>query len=193
VTFDDEFTQQPSAEEFFGLYPELLRYAFYLIGSSGSREDAEDITQEALVNAWTFRHQLAVGCDCKPWLKQILRHKVAEHFRIQNSVRKVKLSAMDQTIFEEVFSKAPEDEPFIDPLVLKECIKQLVPSDQELITDRYTLNKRIKDMAESRNVTPNAVSKALNLARDRLRKLIERYQKQERTPNNRLASDGDTV
>ncbi len=56
---------------------ELYRAARYLVGNS---TDAEDVVQEAYLQAWKSFHRFELGTNCRAWLFKILFH-VIHHYR----------------------------------------------------------------------------------------------------------------
>jgi RNA polymerase sigma-70 factor (ECF subfamily) len=58
-------------DEIVALIPKLRAYAISLTGSSA---EADDLVQEALMRAWSFRNSFEPGTNGKAWLYRILRN-----------------------------------------------------------------------------------------------------------------------
>lgn len=56
---------------------DVYRYAFWLCGS---KEQAEDLTQEAFARAWKYLDKLESYEKAKPWLMTIVRNENARRF-----------------------------------------------------------------------------------------------------------------
>lgn len=69
----------------------------------GQRPVAEDLVQEAFLAAWKARNRFAAKSSEKTWLLQILRHKIADHFRQQARANEIPVGEELERIEEEHF------------------------------------------------------------------------------------------
>lgn len=76
-------------------YVSLFRYAFHL---SGTRADAEDLTQEAFCQAQKCWQQLRDPKQARNWLFAILRNQYLRERRDAQSARHVGLSSMPSVV-----------------------------------------------------------------------------------------------
>ena len=57
---------------------DLFRTALRVIGN---RSEAEDLVQEAYLQAWKSFHRFELGTNCRAWLYKILFHVIGHHRR----------------------------------------------------------------------------------------------------------------
>ena len=88
----------------------LFRTALRLIGN---RSEAEDIVQEAYLQAWKSFHRFEAGTNCRAWLYKILSHVMQHHRRKwynSKSARESEESAMETLAYEPPVPQQLSDE-----------------------------------------------------------------------------------
>lgn len=84
----------------------LVRYCASL---SGRPEQAEDLAQETLVEAWRNRHKLVDPTGRSPWLAAIARYVIQRWFRQQGRDQQHLVSLDDEEIFQELWPQEQGD------------------------------------------------------------------------------------
>lgn len=83
----------------------------------GNRTEAEDIVQEAYLQAWKSFHRFELGTNCKAWLFKILFHVIQHHRRKWYNSKLVQESE-EMPLQESVVYEAPVPEHLSDEDVL---------------------------------------------------------------------------
>lgn len=65
---------------------ELLGVAWRL---TGSRAEAEDLVQDALLRAWVFRHRFEAGTNARAWMRRILFNTFVDGYRRRRREREL--------------------------------------------------------------------------------------------------------
>ena len=92
---------------------DLFRTATRVIGD---RSEAEDLVQEAYLQAWKSFHRFEPGTNCRAWLFKILFHVIQHHRRKWYSLRSAKES--DEILMETLAYEPPMSEHLSDEEVL---------------------------------------------------------------------------
>src|SRR6185369_16153343 len=92
---------------------DLYRTAARVIGN---RTEAEDLVQEAYLQAWKSFHRFEPGTNCRAWLFKILFHVIQHHRRKWYSLRSAKES--DEILMETLAYEPPMSEHLSDEEVL---------------------------------------------------------------------------
>jgi len=82
-------------------FDDLYRTAARVLGD---RSDAEDLVQEAYLQAWKSFHRFEAGTNCRAWLFKILFHVIHHHRRKWFNIKLIKES---DEILEEVLTYEP--------------------------------------------------------------------------------------
>jgi len=145
----------------------VYRYIFGLLG--GPEQDVEDLTAETFTKAWKARHrfhgneQAALG-----WLLRIARNLVIDTYRRRKSSGII--GDIDDHI---LYSNAdcPEEQAMMrnDVKLLWERLHELPANQKEMLTLRYLLGWRVKDIAEFLSMKENTVSVNIRRALQQLR------------------------
>jgi RNA polymerase sigma-70 factor, ECF subfamily len=145
----------------------VYRYIFGLLG--GSTQDAEDLTAETYMRAWNARYgfrgdeQSALG-----WLLRIARNLVIDLYRRGKSYGTT--SNIDDHI---LFSRTagPEERTLIQDQtnLLWERLQELPEDQKEMLTLRYLLGWKVKEIAQFLSLKENTVSVNIRRALQKLR------------------------
>lgn len=136
----------------------------------GSREDAEDLTQqtfERALRAWSRfdpeRAPLGV------WLMTIARNLLIDFYRRNRAVRHESLDDVEE---ERLGSEAPDPDLGIDP-ELAEALAELSPRDREVIALRFGADLTGPEIAELADLSLANVQQILSRSLRRLRAALE--------------------
>ena len=142
------------------VYEAAWRYAYRL---ASTREDAEDLLQDALVHAWRRVAQLREPSAFRAWLFSIIRTKHLEKVR----KRRVQTSPL-----EDVRAHTPERAAVPAPDGFAEAFCRLPEPHRELLSLFYIEGLSLKETGQVLGVKTQAVKLRLFRARAALRKLL---------------------
>ena len=128
--------------------------------------DAEDVTQEAFVKAYTKLDTLREPAKFLPWLVTIVRRECSATLRVRN--REANLDDID---YEE--SAEPNVTARDRARVLQDAMEGLDDMSREVLTLHYFAGKRVREIAIILNITPSAVKKRLERGRHALGKQLQ--------------------
>ena len=142
-------------------YAALYGYAYRL---SGSRADAEDLTQEAFCKAQLHFSQLRDPGRAKPWLFSILRNAYLHRIRADRQQPVVPLEAVG-----DLAEPVPDPLPEIDPERLQQALNELPESFRTPIILYYFEDFGYRDIAEQMDLPIGTVMSRLARAKAHLR------------------------
>jgi RNA polymerase sigma-70 factor (ECF subfamily) len=149
---------QQLVEEHYGA---LYRYAFRLCGSSA---DADDLTQDAFLQAQAKLHQLRDWERAKAWLFSILRNAYLHRIRASKQQNCVSLEGVG-----EIPDRSPEPVPPVDPDKLQESLNELPEAFRTPIILYYFDSFTYRDIAEQMDLPLGTVMSRLARAKAYLR------------------------
>ena len=153
-----------------------------LIGAARAivRDDdaAEDISQEAFVEAYSSLPKLKRPESFPAWLFGIMRHRALNHLR----------SAEREVAVPQVEAQQPEpaSAPPDAAVELRERLDQLPERDREVLAAKYLQDLSYQKIAEMLGITVNTVRVRCCRAKQRLRELIG----QTAAGTSRMAEEG---
>jgi RNA polymerase sigma-70 factor (ECF subfamily) len=155
-----------SAADIEALIPRLRRYARAL---TGSREAADDLTQDTLERAWAKRHQWRAGTDLRAWLFAVM------HSVFVNGVRRARplasLDGDDPPAERGDAAASAESEAAVRQI--REALLRL-PEEQRQVVLLVGLEQfSYAEAAEVIGVPIGTVMSRLSRGRERLRQLLD--------------------
>jgi RNA polymerase sigma-70 factor (ECF subfamily) len=147
-------------------FDEILRTAMRL---TRNRDDAEDLVQETMLQAWRSFGKYEAGTNCRAWLHAILRHKYGQFHR-KRAIRAKYFAETDETTPEPV--GVSNLESIFDAAARRDiarAIKRLPEHYLEVVmlTDFYQYEYR--EAADILGIPIGTVMSRLNRGRRRLR------------------------
>jgi len=147
----------------------------YVLALTRDRAAAEEIFQEIGLAVVEEAGKGSAVERFVPWVHEIARRRVAEHFRKTARRREVaRLESLDEVVgqaFEENACSAEERGRRHD--TLGECLDELPATQREMIERRYRQEATIPQIARSMDWSEGAVKVALWKARRRLEGCVE--------------------
>lgn len=159
--------------------PEALRLAFdrwgtliHTIALRALRDphDAEEITQQVFVAAWSSRHLLRPGPDALPrWLVGITTNRIADLRRSRFRADRRSVAAAQQL---DPVPPPGIDDKVVDRLVLLYELERLGAPRSEILTLAYADDVPLKDIAARLNMPLNTVKSHLRRGLAELRQRL---------------------
>ncbi len=145
------------------IYQSAWRYACYLCKT---KEDAEDLLQESLVQALKHFEQLRDYSRFKSWLLTIIRNRYFQQYRREN--RFLINGQASNSLLELIAYTPPETKHLMYSELM--CHLQVLSNDQrEALTLFYFEELSIKEIAQIQRVSSYTVLQRLHRARAKLK------------------------
>ncbi|MBM3992428.1 MAG: RNA polymerase sigma factor [Planctomycetes bacterium] len=166
-------------EAFDRLYESVRALAFRIAQSLvGSRDDALDLAQEALMRTYKARESFREGEDFLPWFRRILRNTCYSWLRRHGKLRARRNDESGESEHElDDWELAdPDAEVPLDPLLSEEraqafrrALARLGANDREILVLRHYRELSYKELAHLLELPEGTVMSRLFYARRRLR------------------------
>ena len=142
-------------------YQALYRFAYRL---SGSRQEAEDLTQETYCQAYRSFAQLRDASRAKAWLFSILRNAYLHKLRSAK-----RMQALAPEALAEIPDRLPDPLPEIEPAQLQQALGELPEDFRTPLLLFYFEEFSYRDIAEQLQVPLGTVMSRLARAKAHLR------------------------
>ena len=142
---------------------DLYRTARRVVGDPAT---AEDLVQEAYLNAWKSFHRFEPGTNCRAWLFKILFHGIHHHRR---KWFHTKARETDEILENTMAYESPIPERITDEEVLA-ALERLSPEFREVVLLADVEELSYRDVAETLKIPVGTVMSRLSRARRQLRK-----------------------
>lgn len=142
-------------------------YAPALVGAARhltrNTEDAEDVAQEALLDAYRHLASLKQPAKFKSWLFGILRHKCLDYLQRRQP----------ETLALEEYTEVIAAPTPAETSELMELLNSLPLADREILAAHYLQGLSYREVAEVLGISEEAARQRCNRVRARLRSLVE--------------------
>lgn len=147
------------------------RFLSFLERRVGSRDDAEDILQEAFVRSLDRAPSLSSSTTATVWFYRVLRNAITDHFRRQDSRGR----ALDRFATETEVAESPDNglEAVVCACVLS-LVETLKPEYGTAIRRVDIDGASVRSYAEEAGITPSNAGVRLHRAREALRRQLAR-------------------
>jgi RNA polymerase sigma factor (sigma-70 family) len=147
------------------------RFLSFLERRVGSRDDAEDILQEAFVRSLGRAPSLSSSTTATVWFYRVLRNAITDHFRRQDSRGR----ALDRFATETEVAESPDNglEAVVCACVLS-LVETLKPEYGGAIRRVDLDGTSVRSYAEEAGITPSNAGVRLHRAREALRRQLAR-------------------
>lgn len=142
---------------------DLFRTALRVIGD---RSEAEDLVQEAYLQAWKSFHRFELGTNCRAWLFKILFHVIQHHRRKWYNTKSAKES--DEFLTETLAYEPPVPQHLSDEDVLA-AFDKVPPRYREVVLLADVQEFSYKEVAETLAIPVGTVMSRLSRGRALLR------------------------
>jgi len=165
------------------IYNEAYRAVYWTAMSLlGNEADAEDVVQDTFVTLLESYDTLQDKTKVVPWLKKICANKCL------NLLKRTKTDSVEQEFFDNI-EYVPEDflpESIVESeerrKIIMDIIKKALSEDvQRTIILFYFDEMSTKEIAEAMGITQGNVLWRLNFARNKIKKEVEKYEKETNT------------
>jgi RNA polymerase sigma-70 factor (ECF subfamily) len=155
------------------LFEECWGWIFAIaIARTGNRADAEELAQETFAVAFENISRIQKTNEFTLWIRGILLHKIAEHFRNKNVRKEFSLGEYDNNM---LIESSDSDLPSIsDLLAAMELLELLGKYDHRLLTLFYFDHLSLKQVAAEIDKPEGTIKRHLSEARGRLKEILEK-------------------
>lgn len=139
----------------------------------GNREDAEEVSQDVFLKAFTALKSFKGEAKFSTWLYKIAYYRSLDY--LKKNKRKLQTSAIEISEQYNVAALAgtmDELESSERKQMIKEALEQLPPDDNVIITLYYFEELSLKEIAKVMNLTPNNIKVKLFRSRSRLAEIL---------------------
>lgn len=139
----------------------------------GSRENAEEVSQDVFLKAFTALKTFKGEAKFSTWLYKIAYYRSLDY--LKKNKRKLQTSAIEISEQYNVAALAgtmDELESSERKQMIKEALEQLPPDDNVIITLYYFEELSLKEIAKVMNLTPNNIKVKLFRSRSRLAEIL---------------------
>jgi RNA polymerase sigma-70 factor, ECF subfamily len=144
-------------------------YGFVLSRCGGMVATAEELTQEAFVEAVRHRHRFDGRSDPVTWVVAIARHKLADHFRRIAREERRHLSLVSAAATEG--SVAPDPAAAADGRRdVARALAEMPETQRAVVVYRYLDDLSVAEIARRIGRSPSATESLLTRGRERLRR-----------------------
>jgi RNA polymerase sigma-70 factor (ECF subfamily) len=142
----------------------MYRYALRRLRSE---QDALDVTQEALIAAWRFRHQRDTAMPARAWLLRITHNKLVDHLRRRRNELVIDADAEHGDPCCGDFTA-----PLAERMRLTAALAQLPPHHRNVVVLRLLQGLSEADTGDRLGLPQNTVKTRLHRARHQLAVLL---------------------
>jgi RNA polymerase sigma factor (sigma-70 family) len=148
------------------------RFLAFLERRVGSREDAEDILQEAFVRGLDKVGDVRDRESVVAWFYRLLRNAVADYYRRRGAADR----ALEWVASRETAVEDPLDDEFHEDVCscLGSLMDALKPEYADALRKVELEGLSVRDYADSLEITPNNAAVRVHRAREALRRLVVR-------------------
>jgi RNA polymerase sigma-70 factor (ECF subfamily) len=148
---------------------DLFRTAQRVIGN---RSEAEDLVQEAYLQAWKSFHRFEPGTNCRAWLFKILFHVIHHHRRKwYNS----KLARESEEILEQTIAYEPPVPQYLSDEDVLMAFEKIPEQYREVVLLADVQELSYKEVAEALDIPMGTVMSRLSRGRKLLREELSGF------------------
>lgn len=144
----------------------------YLLAALGNYNDASEVLQQTNLVLWRNARSFRAGAEFMPWAITLAKYEIMSFYRDRSRDRHVFTEEVAAMMLQAAAAEMPNLSE--RQVALRECLKHLPPTSQEMIKLRYENRTSIVQMAEKLKRTENAVKSALVRVRKSLEQCINR-------------------
>ncbi|OGH63372.1 MAG: hypothetical protein A2848_01720 [Candidatus Magasanikbacteria bacterium RIFCSPHIGHO2_01_FULL_50_8] len=138
---------------------------------SGSRDDADEITQQTFIKAWRAFHRFDEARSARPWLHEIAKNTAYDFLRRQ---RTTPISTEDVCVQMVVSSVAIDSiDTSIDAARARALLQHSSSTIQQIIQLHYFEGLRFREIATRLSMSIHTVTSLHRRALQRLKKLLD--------------------
>ena len=143
------------------------------------RDRAEDVMQQTYMAVYSSLERYEPGRDFGAWIRTIARNTVRRALRDTLRNSSLQESYADTVAARADLRRAEETHPERRTEHLSRCLEKVPDNSRRLLELRYTLGKRVNDIAKDAGRTAGTVKKMLFRVRLALKECIERFEQRE--------------
>ncbi len=162
---------------------EISNYTEYLFSVAlkkyGNLTDAEDLAQEVILAALSYKNRGGMITNMQSWLSSTLNHKWNDMLRKKYKLPTVSIDMVAEEFEEEITSDSITAEQ------VRREIAYLAKLQRDVVVKHYLQGKKVQDIADELDVPKGTVLSRLSSGREQIRKgleTMEQYEKQSYIP-----------
>ena len=147
-------------------YPQLVRFAE---GYIFDKQECEDIVQNLFVHFWENAEKITLDLSVKSYFFQSVKN------RCLNYVRDLQIHDKHNLLYIEALLNQENCEELNDPeiiLQINAAIAQLPEQMAEIVKLKFLDDKKLREIAEMKQISENTVKTQLHRAKEKLRKTL---------------------
>jgi len=166
-------------EELVRKYQRQVANVIYL--TLGSRDDVEDLTQEVFIRVHRSLHRFEFDASIYAWIYRIAVNISIDEIRRRKIKRTLSLEYISDAVLHRETRTRTQEWPSDDVLknekkeIIQTAIRKLSPVHRVAIVLREYEGLSYEEIAETLNITTQAVKSRIFRAREELRKLLSEY------------------
>lgn len=168
----------------YGQLVERFQPTLYAVAMARLRNpnEAQELVQEVFVHAMLKLHQLRDAHCFAGWLRQITGRMVINHL-----TRRGPVHGADPEFFDSIAADAVDPHEELERLEQREQLRdgldRLKPVDRATLEAFYLQGQSLKEMSREFDTPVGTIKRRLHVARNRLRKHLERTQRADNSPD----------
>ncbi len=143
------------------------------------RDRAEDVLQQTYMAVYSSLERYELGRDFGAWIRTIARNTCRRTLRDTLRNANLQENYTDTVAARADLRRAEEEHPEQRAEHLSRCLEKVPDKSRRLLELRYTLGKRVNDIAKDAGKTAGTVKKMLFRVRLALKECIERLEQRE--------------
>ncbi len=148
-------------------FPLINNYVFHRVADESTRyEIVSNVFYKAMTKLGGF--QWFHKCSFSAWLYRIAINEIRQHYRQNQRIMKI-----EKKIVHNELPKDAEDIEKPEYKLVREAMKSLKPTEQDLLSLRYFEKKKFQEIAEILNVKEGALKVRMHRIMKKLRDRIE--------------------
>lgn len=148
---------------------EMYRVAAAIVGTY----DAEEVTQESLIDAWRGFARLRDRDRVRPWLHSIVANRARKHIRSARSRPRL-IAVVGEAVSRDDRSSPDHAAQFAERDRLDRAFDRLSADQRVCLALRYSMDLSVPQIAEALRIPEGTVKSRINAAMELLRAVVSR-------------------
>lgn len=143
--------------------PMLQRYIKRI--SFSSKEETEDILQEAYIKIWRNLHDFDQSLKLSSWIYRIVHNETVSFWRKKKSYGKDQVVELDENLFKNISDEFDEDEHKTKSLIIRKTLQLLPIKYREVLVLRFFEMMTYEEISDVLKIPEGTVATRINRAK----------------------------